>query len=280
MYAFVIQHFGNNKKYLEYELYLIFNLKNNTKYDIIYLYSINDTPKSFIDIIKKYVILEPYDDNNITYNIKNFSSYYKHFNTLRTCNFLFSYKLTKYKKICLIESDTIILQNIDNIFDLNVPAILSFYDKNKLKVDIYNNKKKLEIDFDNTLSECSKSSTTNGGVILIKPSKKIYNLLLKNIKYVIENNCMYPNETLFLISNKYVYNLPFSYNSMYHYVKNNDINIIHFNAKEYKHIDIIRDNYLEKEKKKNIIIYNILVLYKKFYYDKYNIQISNLLKSI
>ena len=101
MYAFVLIHFGNEIKYLEYELYFFMNLKNNTKHDIIYLYSINDTPKEFVDTVKKINIKTiGYDDKNITYNIQ-YNSVYEHFNTLRTCNFMFSYLLLEYKKICI-----------------------------------------------------------------------------------------------------------------------------------------------------------------------------------
>lgn len=87
-YAFVMVHFGDKPKYLELEIYLSIMLRKNSKNDIIYLYSITDTPKLFINIMKKYCThVIPYDDNNITYNIKNFTSIYQHFNTLRTCNF-------------------------------------------------------------------------------------------------------------------------------------------------------------------------------------------------
>ena len=44
MYAFSLIHFGDKLKYLELEIYLVIMLRKHTKYDIIYLYSINDTP--------------------------------------------------------------------------------------------------------------------------------------------------------------------------------------------------------------------------------------------
>ena len=126
MNAFVLVHFGDKVKYLELEIYLCINLRKNTKYDIIYLYSINDTPIKFVNIMKKYCNYTiPYDDNNITYNVP-FSSFYSHFNTLRTCNFIFAYQLTQYKKLCLLESDMIITGNIDDIFNLKTPSILVY----------------------------------------------------------------------------------------------------------------------------------------------------------
>ena len=123
----------------------------------------------------------------------------KHFNTLRTCNFLFAYQLTQYNRVCLIESDTIILKNIDDIFELKSPSIL-VYDKNINKI-IENYKCKL--DHKQILSECANKSTINGGIILLKPSEKKYNRAIKKIKLVISANCMYPNETLFLLINKH-----------------------------------------------------------------------------
>ena len=52
MYAFVIIHFGNKPKYLELEIYVSKMIRDNSKYDIVYLYSINDTPQEFIKIIE------------------------------------------------------------------------------------------------------------------------------------------------------------------------------------------------------------------------------------
>ena len=278
MNAFVIIHFGNNVKYLELELYMIINLKKCTKYDIIYLYSVNDTPDKFIKIIKNYCNTIPYNDDNITYNITNFKSVYTHFNILRTCNFIFAYQLIKYKKICILESDMIILKNIDNIFELNVPSILYYNSNNILENNL------IKIDYENTLNECNKISKCNGGLMLIKPSMSIYNRLLKNIKIIIEKKCMYPNETLFLISNKKIYNLPFYFNGIKYYldkfIKNNTkekLCIIHFNG-TYKYLDYIKDNYLKKIKSK--ILYYFLNKYKNNHYLVYNNEINKLIKNI
>jgi alpha-N-acetylglucosamine transferase len=274
-YAFVLIHFRDNIKYLELELYFIINLKNFTNNDIIYMYSINDTPNKFIEIIKKYCQVLPYNDNNITFNVQNFKSSYSHFNTLRTCNFLFAYQLTQYKKICVIESDMIILNNIDDIFELNVPSILSFYDKHKI-LENY----PIKLNSKEILDECSKKSMVNGGLMLFKPSLTKYKLLLKNLRLVINENCIYPNETLFLISHNKIYNLPFRYNVMKHHINNietSKIKVLHFNTK-YKHIDIIKDNYLEQTKNKNKLLYDFLIEYKKKYYDKLKDKIKKILK--
>jgi alpha-N-acetylglucosamine transferase len=218
----------------------------------------------------------PFDDNGITYNIKNFKSLYQHFNTLRTCNFLYAYKLLQYKKVCIIESDMIILKNIDDIFELKTPSVMAYYDLSKI-LENY----KIEVNINKDLEECSKKSNINGGVMLIKPSLTKYNICIKNLKKIIEYNCIYPNETLFLISNKTIYNLPYKYNgiqfrlekysNMFKIDMKNYVSIIHMNAKEYKHIDIIRDKWLNKMKNDNRkkLLYYFVKIFKDNYYDKY-----------
>lgn len=268
-YAFCIIHFGSNKVYLEYEIYTILILKEHTKYDIVYLYSINDTPPEFVDIIKSFgVITEPYNDKNITYEIKNFKSVYEHFNTLRTCNYLFALKLINYKKICIIESDMVIMKNIDDIFELNHPAILYYLEKSTIKE---NNKLK---NTNNTelLNLSINKSFVNGGVLLFEPSLEYYNKSIENLKLIIETNCKYPNESLFIYTMKDMYNLPVKYNLSHYHLDQftdikNEIVIYHFNNTVYKPLDIIKDNYIHKDKNK--LRKNIVIFYKNKYYDKY-----------
>lgn len=268
MNAFCLVHFGNNKKILELELYLIINLKKCTKNHIIYLYSINDTPDSFVELMKTYCNnVISYDDMNITFNI-NFSSYYGHFNLLRTCNFIFAYKLLEYKKICLLESDMIILKNIDNIFDLKFPSILIY------KPNILNNYKLIK------KVENYENYEVNGGIMLIKPSLKLFTRALDKIKIIIKEKFKFPNESLFLLINKYIYNLPYKYNGTenllekYQKIYNIDmkkyLSILHYACKTYKHLDIIKDGYLESYKNKKKLHYYFICIFKNLYYDKYN----------
>jgi hypothetical protein len=286
MNAFVIVHFGDKIKYLELEIYLSINLRKNTKYDIIYLYSINDTPKSFVTIMETYCTHTiPYDDKNITLDIKDSKSVYTHFNALRTCNFLFAYQLIQYSKICIIESDMIILNNIDSIFDLETPTILTYFNRDEM---LYNNK--ININKSETIEECDKISKANGGIMIFRPSIIQYNLLLSNLKIIINKYCMYPNETLFMISYDYIYNLPYKYNGIKYHLNivstlfNVDmkiyLSILHMNSTEYKHIHIIRDNYLDDIKKKNKLLYYFINLYKNKYYKKYNNMITNKINSL
>lgn len=275
MNAFCLIHFGDKKKYIELELYLIINLRKFTKNHIIYLYSINDTPISFIDIMKKYCDkVIAYDDKEITYNI-NYVSIYNHFNVLRTCNFIFAYQLLQYKKIALIESDMIILNNIDDIFNLKCPSVL-ILKSNILKNYKISKKKENYEDFN-----------INGGIMLIKPSLELFNIALNKINIIKKNNSKYPNESLFLLINDYIYNLPYKYNgTQYQFeVINNKYNIdvkkylsvVHFNSNEFKHLDIIRDNYLEKIKNKKTLYY-FVNLFKNLYYEKNKTEINKIIK--
>ena len=53
--AFAIVHFGSNPVYLELELYFFIMLRKYTKNDILYLYSVNDTPSYFVDAVRPLV---------------------------------------------------------------------------------------------------------------------------------------------------------------------------------------------------------------------------------
>jgi hypothetical protein len=179
----------------------------------------------------------------------------------------------------------IILKNIDDIFTLKTPSVLTYYDKKKI-LDNY----KINIDVKKDLSECSKHSNINGGVLLIKPCITKYELCLKNIQKIIKNNCIYPNETLFLTANKFIYNLPYKYNGVQFYLEKyshifkidmkNYVSIIHMNAKEHKHIDVIRDNWLEKIKHNKKLLYYFISYFKNKYYNKYNKNVNNIILQV
>ena len=84
MFAYVIIHFGSNIKYLEYEMYEIIMLQSISKYDIVYMYSIHDTPEIFVKTIQKMSIkTKGFDDSLIIDKSNKFSSFYQHFNLLR-----------------------------------------------------------------------------------------------------------------------------------------------------------------------------------------------------
>jgi alpha-N-acetylglucosamine transferase len=94
------------------------------------MYSINDTADFIIKTMEKFVDkLYPIDDNGITFNVDT-KSVYKRYQVIRLCNYTFAYKLTEYEKICVLDSDLIIMKNIDELFELNAPAGLYLNAKN------------------------------------------------------------------------------------------------------------------------------------------------------
>ena len=293
--AFAIIHFGKNPIYLELELYFFKMLRQYTKHDIIYLYSVNDTPQSFVDAVIPFVTeAVPYDDKGYTFDV-TFKSGYTNFNTLRTCNFIFAYTLDKYDSVCIIESDMVIMRDIDSIFSLRSPAVLTYYigDRRvKFNDEVRNNPSEV-------IAKCKDMGRINGGVMLIKPSQKLFETYKSKIHDVIENECKYPNETLFEYVNNSYYNLPIQYNLSHYHAKPyrlqnygltpRDINIYHFNETKYKHIDIIKnpldengDNWLDiiqKDKKYEVKQLPILH-YKNTVYDKYQPEISEIMKGL
>ena len=58
------------------------------------------------------------------------------------------------------------------------------------------------------------------------------------------------------------------------------LSIVHLNNKENKHVNIIRDKYLDKIKKKNFLLYYFINIFKNIYYDKYNKKIKKVLDKI
>lgn len=245
--AFVTIHFGSNPVYLELEMYFFRMLRKYTTHDIIYLYSVNDTPSAFVDAIQPLVTQTiPYDDRGITFDV-TFASSYANFNTLRTCNFIFAYTLEQYETVCIIESDMVIMKPVDDIFELNAPAALTYYigdARLNYNDQVSNSPSKV-------LIKCKEMGRLNGGVMLIKPSAALFRTYLSAITKVVDRNCKYPNETLFEYVNNVYYNLPIRYNLSHFLAKPeiiakyglaaSDVRIFHFNETKFKHIDIIKN---------------------------------------
>ena len=291
--AFAIIHFGSNPVYLELELYFFKMLRQYTNHDIIYLYSVTDTPPSFVDTVRPFVTnVVPYDDNQITYNV-TFNSGYSNFNTLRTCNFIFAYTLEQYDTVCIIESDLVIMKSIDPIFDLKSPAVLTYYTGvPRLNGQIKN--RPMDV-----LAKCQEMGRINGGVMLIKPSMKLFEMYKSKIPEVVQRGCKYPNETLFEYVNNSYYNLPIQYNLSHFLAKHhklreygltaNDIIVYHFNETKYKHLDIIKnpldengDNWMDiiQQDKKYEIKKLPILHYKNTVYDIHQPEISRLLMDL
>jgi hypothetical protein len=185
---------------------------------------------------------------------------YKSFNLIRGCDFIFAYKLIEYEKICIVESDLVIMNNIDSIFNLNSPSI-RFYrtDYINFNKNLIQRKNKEEI-----LSKCVYDSNVNGGVILITPSYELFNEYVNCIPIIIKQQCKYPNESLFEYVNNTFYNLPVIYNLSHFHTSRisnyglnpngEDILIYHFNETRFKHIDMIKDDWLKIEANYSLLV--------------------------
>ena len=281
MFAYVIIHFGSKVKYLEYEIYSILMLKSISKHDIVYMYSLSDTPEIFVKIIEKMgVKTKGFDDSIIIDASKKFSSVYEHFNTLRTCGFIYANMLVEYKKICIVESDIIFYPDFDTVFELKVPSVFLYLKHTETDKEKVFTNYPVNLNINRMIEICKKGSPLNGGVMLFKPDKNILKNFEKNFSTVIENNCAYPNETLFLLSYpKTIYNLPITYNLR----KNININKSkiyghHFDTTVYKPLDIIKDNYIGKMKTNQVK--KSLEYFKKQFYDKYNEMVSKIISKI
>ena len=306
--AYATIHFGSNPVYLELELYFFIMMRKYTTNDILYLYSATDTPESFVEAVRPFVTeVIPYDDTGITYNVK-FESGYTNFNTLRTCNFIFAYNLEKYEKICIIESDMVIMNSIDSIFELNSPAVLSYYISNPapenekiVHKQILNTNIKIDNNPTEVISKCNQKGRLNGGVILIEPSVRLFELYKDKIPDIIGKTCKYPNETLFEYVNNSYYNLPVRYNLSHYHAKpnffksyklnENDVLVFHFHETNYKHLDTIKNQIDEKGMNwldiyrnttdPKYAIKKIPVLhYKEFVYDENHKKIEDIILGI
>jgi hypothetical protein len=141
--------------------------------------------------------------------------------------------------------------NIDSIFNLNIPSVICYKcgDKNLNLNNRYSSNK------EEVIRSCDESGL-NGGVMVIKPSLELYEEYAQALPIIANRGCKYPNEALFEYVNTTFYNLPVKYNlSHYHTLKLNrygvnpdgrDILIYHFNETEFKHLDIIKDGWLNQ----------------------------------
>jgi lipopolysaccharide biosynthesis glycosyltransferase len=291
--AYATIHFGSNPVYLELELYFFRMLRQYTNYDILYLYSVNDTPASFVDAIKPLVTRAiPYDDKNVTFDV-SFKSGYANFNTLRTCNFIFAYTLEQYDTVCIIESDMVLMKSIDSIFDLQSPALLTYYIGNQR---LSSNNQVINKPKD-VLDNCREMGRVNGGVMLINPSRRMFDTYKSKIVDVVERECKYPNETLFEYVNNRYFNLPIQYNMSHFLAKPEklakynlsakDVMVFHFNETKYKHLDIIKTPFdeegndwlkiIQRDKKYEVKKFPILH-YKSTVYDRYNGDVGRVMK--
>ena len=135
---------------------------------------------------------------------------------------------------------------------------------------------------------------TNGGVMLIEPSMRLFETYKDKIQDVVKHTCKYPNETLFEYVNHSYFNMPIQYNLSHFLAKphivakygltKDEILVFHFNETKFKHIDIIKNpvddsgiNWLENPDPKYAIKKMAVLHYKDTVYDKNRKMISKLL---
>jgi hypothetical protein len=247
------------------------------------MYSINDTADFIIKTMEKFVDkLYPIDDNGITFDVDT-KSVYKRYQVIRLCNYTFAYKLTEYEKICVLDSDLIIMKNIDELFELNAPAGLYLDAKDINANELHIRSKKSILD---------KITKVNGGVLIFEPDLKMFEKALKTIKFIIEKDCKYQNEILFsLMNNNTLHNLPLKYNVLNGYtaklkkfnLKKEDVFIFHYDNTQYKPTDLIKDNWNHekvrnrKEKDPEVIKFSISY-FKIKVFNVYKDEVNNYLQ--
>ncbi len=239
-YAYALFHFGNSIHHIELELYFLLYLKKITTYDILYLYSSNDTTTDTINIITPLVTkaisyVDIVDPNTQFRQNKKYDNY----SAFRTCNYIHAYSLTDYAKICVIEPDIIIMnENFNDIFNLNTPSILSITSTSKI----------------NSNHKISSSVDTNSGIILLSPN---INKFKKCAAYLhrefFNTDTTTPRDLLFIKteSTSGFYNLPIKYNFSHSLLKHihdyninlNDIKAVRFDNTRYNHLRIVKDNW-------------------------------------
>lgn len=145
-YCFVT--LATTDKYIKCACALYFSLKKvNSKYPFLLL-TTNNVSDIYFKILKK---------NNINYKIIEQpiyfcgdSNFYKD-----TANKFFIYTLIQYKKICFIDADILIAENIDNIFNYPDGSFYEVYDNQESK------------------------GRLSGGIAIIKPNKNLYKSILQ-----------------------------------------------------------------------------------------------------
>ncbi|KAF4692252.1 hypothetical protein FOZ60_013789 [Perkinsus olseni] len=163
--AWVTVMYGNGADYFVGAMVLGWSLKHRgrTQHDMVLLHTA-DVPVEFLDSLRRV-----WDCREVEY-IRNVSprlflnfkgSRFKDvFTKLRVL------ELTEYSKVCLLDSDMLVRDNIDEIFDLQPPAgsrakvpVTSFWNGHRQITGI------------------------NGGCMLLEPSKEVFNCMMDEVSY-------------------------------------------------------------------------------------------------
>ena len=186
--AYVTLLYGGDK-YLDGVLITGLGLrKQRTKFELICLIT-KDCIKytNIIKLIYDKVLVVPYitpnkkfyDDILINNNI-----YEERFIDTCTKFNIFNKDILNYEKIIFIDSDLIPIKNFDSLFSYNTPAgWLEYKIQNDIKWGEHNIKPNTIIPKEKLNLTLNKNTSINGGLLIIKPDKLVYNeliMLLKN----------------------------------------------------------------------------------------------------
>lgn len=244
-FAYVLFHYGNSIKDLELEIYLLLYLKKITNHDLIYFYSISDTPSDYITTIFPLVTQAiGYTDIITANNQFRTNKKYDNYDIFRRCNYIHAYQLIDYNKVCIIENNLLPMGSMDSIFKLNAPAIQCH---TIAPTQVNHNVRP-------SSAATIREDEMDGGVLLLQPNINTYKKCLELLSpEFFDKNKEYAREHLFKISEPNFYNLPIKYNFSHLFLKHisqypikiEDVLAFHFNNTRYDHLTIIKDNWKE-----------------------------------
>jgi len=160
MNAYVSLLYGNSIYFIGQLIFIVSLMNTKPKYDTVLLYT-DDVPKGQIDILKKYFTKV----KKIEYiTLKNGVIKQERFVDIFTKLQIFA--LTEYDKILLMDNDMYVNRNIDHLFELDTPAamVINPFLQFKHKEVIISKRR------------------FNGGLMLLSPSKKTYDTMMKEIQ--------------------------------------------------------------------------------------------------
>jgi hypothetical protein len=158
--------------------------------------------------------------------------------------FMFAYLLMEYERVCVVESDLVVMKEMNSVFSLPTPSILKYDSEQKTLYNV--SKKELR-------EKYVSGSAVNGGVMLFEPSIEKFNECTEGAREAVRLGCSWPNEYLFLFANPSFYSLPYAFNMIHYHVDSNmksfkiqlkDIHVMHYSYTKYKPLDVVRDGYL------------------------------------
>ncbi|KAF4755618.1 putative serine/threonine protein phosphatase, partial [Perkinsus olseni] len=172
--AWVTVMYGNGADYFVGAMVLGWSLKHRgrTQHDMVLLHTA-DVPVEFLDSLRRVWDCREveYIQNVSTRLFLNFkgSRFKDVFTKLRVL------ELTEYSKVCLLDSDMLVRDNIDEIFDLQPPAALvrgTFPPRHGAKVPVTS-----------FWSGHRQITGINGGCMLLEPSKEVFSCMMDEVSY-------------------------------------------------------------------------------------------------